>query len=112
MLGAYPFTIIFVVAAMFALLLLVPQSLTLSRAGRDIEPKQGASSTFAAVALVLAIFVPPVGLVLGHFALVRVSIGLGSGRLPALLAIWIGAILTVVEVVLLVVAFFSDPSGG
>jgi hypothetical protein len=110
MLASYSFTIVFVIAAMVALLMLVPQSLELNRVSRSEEPVPGASPTLAVAALIFAVFVPPIGLILAHFALLRISIGQASGRTAAVLAVWISVVLLVVEVVLLVLAFQSQMS--
>lgn len=107
MLAAYPITVIFVLAAMFALIFVVPQSLTLARVGRENEPRPDASPTLAVAALVFAVFVPPMGIVLGNFALLRISLGVGSGRTVALLAVVIGVVFLVVEVVLLIAAYYA-----
>lgn len=70
-----------------------------------VPARPGATSTLPIAALVLAILLPPVGVILAHVALHRIALGTSTGRRIADAALAIGYVLIAIEVLLLLIFY-------
>ncbi|MBO1903041.1 DUF4190 domain-containing protein [Leucobacter weissii] len=91
-----------------------PQSAPAYSAAPPVAPGQPQTSTpgktLGIVSLILAFFLPIIGLILGIVAVIQ-SRKAGAGNIPGIIAIILGAIFTIIWVFILIAIFSAIGSG-
>jgi peptidyl-prolyl cis-trans isomerase B (cyclophilin B) len=80
--------------------------------GNPYPPTERPHNTLATLSPVFAVVAPPVGVILGHWALIQIHRSGERGRTAAIWGVIIGYVLTVALLAGLILWALTDPSGG
>ena len=106
--GAYPITIVLIVAGAIALIFLLRFGIRQNAAASAVDPNPDATGALAVLSFVLALILPVIGVVLGHVTLSRIAHGQASGRSFAYAALWVGYALIVFEVAVVIFLYQNN----
>ena len=106
--GVYPITVIVIVGAAIALVVLLRLGIRQNAAAAQVDVNPDATGSLAVLSFVLALILPVVGVILAHLTLTRIARGQASGRSFAYAAIWVGYLLLALELGVLLVAYQNN----
>ena len=106
--GAYPITIVLIVAGAIALIFLLRFGIRQNAAASAVDPNPDATGALAVLSFVLALILPVIGVVLAHVTLSRITRGEASGRVFAFAALWVGYGLLTLELAVVVFLYQNN----